>query len=245
MPQLASAKFSSTGGALFLEWDSPTDRGGRGGVSFGCDELLVFPLASAATCKWTTAETLTADLDYRATCVPGDNISVVAGIKPYCAYGDCGCWPLANASQAVLAAPDEALTPVAVFVGADKIGSCSDVDLDVSNSVGSGGRSWVAAMWLVNGSLPAQNFTALREYVATQSVDAAPKLFVPNDHLQAGETYTFAVNLRNYLGFSSTSAPYTVAVSAGSIPNVLISASAWYSHVPGPCRTSNQCCAMV
>ena len=232
-PALASVKFSSTGGQLTLEWDSPTDRGGLGGVSFECDELLTFPLVSAATCKWTTSETLTVDLDYRATCVPGDNVTVAAGIlKPYCAHSDCSCWPLANASSAVLAVPDEALTPVAIFQGANKIGLCSDVDLDVSTSVGSGGRNWLTTTWLVNGSLPAQNLTALREYAAAWSVDAASELFVPNSYLQAGQTYTFAVLLQNFLGFASTSAPYTVAVAAGSLPNVLITAGTSYVVPP-------------
>ena len=228
-PALASAKFSSTGGQLMLEWDAPTNRGGFGGASFGCNELLDFPLASAATCTWTTSETLTANLDYRATCVPGDNVTVAGGIlKPFCAYSDCSCWPLSNSSTGVLARPDEALTPVAMFVGADTIGSCSDVDLDLSTSIGSGGRSWLTATWIVNGSLPAHNLTTLREYAATWRVDAMSELFVPNVQLQAGQIYTFAVTLQNFLGFSSTSAPYTVIVAAGSIPNVLITAGSSY-----------------
>ena len=56
----------------------------------------------------------------------------------------------------------------------------------------------------------------------------ASELFVPNVQLQAGQIYTFAVTLQNFLGFSSTSAPYTVTVAAGSIPNVLITAGSSY-----------------
>jgi hypothetical protein len=70
-PALSSAKFSSTGGQLLLTWDAATDRGSYGGSSFACDALLDFPLASAADCLWTTSATLTANLDYRATCEPG------------------------------------------------------------------------------------------------------------------------------------------------------------------------------
>ena len=64
----------------------------------------------AASCMWTTSETLTASLDYRATCMPNDTITVLGGIiKPFCAYSDCSCWPLSNASGPVqIATPDTA-----------------------------------------------------------------------------------------------------------------------------------------
>ena len=69
-PVLEVAKFSSTGGQLFLTWDSGTDRAGYGGASFPCDELIEFPVASAATCVWTSDSELTASLDYRARACP-------------------------------------------------------------------------------------------------------------------------------------------------------------------------------
>ena len=67
-------------GQLYFVWDAGTDRGGAGGASFSCDSLIDFPLASAASCVWTTDSELTATLDYRATCVPGDNITVRADV---------------------------------------------------------------------------------------------------------------------------------------------------------------------
>ena len=124
--------------------DSGTDRAGYLGATFDCDALIDFPLASAAKCVWTTSDTLTATLDHRATCIPDDNITVLGGLlKPYCSYLDCSCWPHSNASGPVqIARPDVPLTPVAVFVGSQSIGSCSDVDIDLTTSIGSGGRDW-------------------------------------------------------------------------------------------------------
>ena len=58
-PQLESAKFSSTGGKLFLQFDSETDRAGFGGMSFSCDQLVDFPQVSYATCTWTSNSLLT------------------------------------------------------------------------------------------------------------------------------------------------------------------------------------------
>lgn len=76
-PRLASAKFSPSGGALWLAFDTPTDRGGKGGTRFACDSLLGFSQVAAATCAWTSDSHLTAELDVSATCTPGDNVTAL------------------------------------------------------------------------------------------------------------------------------------------------------------------------
>ena len=162
--------------------DSGTDRAGYHGATFDCDELIDFPLVSAATCLWTTSDKLTVTLDYRATCIPGDNVTVLGSmLKPYCSYSDCSCWPLANASGPVLLEPpDVSLTPVAIFVGSQSIGSCSDVGIDLTTSIGSGGRDWAIVEWSMNSSLPDANLTAIRSFVAMWNLAAQPELVVPN-----------------------------------------------------------------
>ena len=107
-------------------------------------------------------------------CVPGDNVTVLADkLKPHCAYSDCSCWPLANASGPVqLQPPDTPLTPVAVFVGSQSIGSCSDFNVDLTTSIGSGGRDWAVAEWAVNSSLPDKNLTDIRAFIATWNLAA-------------------------------------------------------------------------
>ena len=61
--------------------------------------------------------------------------------------------------------PELPLVPEPVFVGSGSIGSCSNIDLDLSNSIGSGGRDWLEASWSVNSSLPDANITELRAYI--------------------------------------------------------------------------------
>ena len=210
-------------GQLYFVWDAATDRGGAGGASFACDSLLEFPLSSAASCVWTTDSELTATLDYRATCAPGDNMTALADVlKAYCAYADCSCWPLINASSTVLRVPDTPLMPAAVFVAPERVGSCSDIAIDATASTGSGGRGWMSAAWSVNCStLPPANLTALRASVAALGA-GSDILTVPNALLAAGKAYEFTLTLENFLGFSAESPPLVVAVSAGSIPNLLI-----------------------
>lgn len=210
-PILTSAKFSSTGGQLYLTWGSSTDRAEFGGSTFSCDDILDFELAAFASCSWTTDATLTATLDDRATCTPGDNVTAREGVlkvcqrarrfqwfdirnnehpfspQAYCPFHDCSCWPTANASQTVLGQPDTALVPAAVFVAAESIGSCSDIKIDATASTGSGGRDWVLADWSVNASLPAANLTELRNYTSKWSANVEPELEVPNKYLFRGQ----------------------------------------------------------
>jgi len=239
-PQLESAKFSSTGGQLYLQFSSPgTDRAGLGGTSFSCDQLVDFPGVSYATCAWTSDSLLTVSLDYRATCVPGDNVTALGGeMKAFCSYTDCSCWPTINASATTLLVPDVPLVPSAVFVGASRVGQCSDISLDVSTSSGSGGRDWLLVDWAVNSSLPvrsdingSQNLTTVRNYLVRQSEKADPELEVPNRVLAKGEWYKFTVTLQNFLGTSSTSAQFEVEVALGSLPELMVTAGREYSMI--------------
>ena len=314
--------------------------------SFGLPARRCCRCMQAASCMWTTSETLTASLDYRATCMPNDTITVLGGIiKPFCAYSDCSCWPYGNASGpmplqvggcpsdntalrlphppppppppssmpafpskwqgadrckttcAILVSsrlvssrlvssrlvssrlvssrlvssrlvssrlvssrlssrlvlsrlvssclvssrlvssrlvssrlvssrlvssrlvssrlvssrlvssrlvssrlvssrlvssrlvsprlvssrlssgcrtqvPEPPLVPEPVFVGSGSIGSCSDVNVDLTTSIGSGGRDWAVAEWAVNSSLPDKNLTDIRAFIATWNLAA-------------------------------------------------------------------------
>ena len=144
--------------------------------------------------------------------------------------------------------------PVAFFVGSASIGSCSDIDIDLTTSIGSGGRDWSAAKWTVNSSLPDANLTDIRAFVATWSEAAQPFLVVPNTLsnaasddgndsvddgddtagmtysrlVQPGHYYEFSVKLENFLGFAAPSSAFRVMVAAGAIPNVIITAGQQY-----------------
>jgi hypothetical protein len=149
------------------------------------------------------------------------NAAAAVATQAYCAYTDCSCWPLVNASSAVLRAPDTPLVPEAVFVAPERVGSCSDISIDATASTGGGGRGWTSAAWSVNCSaLQPANLTALRASVA--ALGGGDKLVVPNALLAAGKTYEFTLTLENFLGFAAASPPLVVAVSSGSIPNLLI-----------------------
>jgi hypothetical protein len=58
-----------------------------------------FPLASAATCVWTTDSEVTVTLDYRATCAPGDNVTFYTGVLKVRSVVALAC-PVATAAEA-------------------------------------------------------------------------------------------------------------------------------------------------
>jgi hypothetical protein len=121
--------FSSTGGQLFVTFDSDTDRAGYGGTAFHCDAVLEFVRASFATCTWTAGNTLTVSLDAQASCSTGDNVTSLDGVlRPACgSYSDCSCWPTANVSSEPIAAPQPPIVPEPRVVGGGVVGSCRQV----------------------------------------------------------------------------------------------------------------------
>ena len=166
-------------------------------------------------------------LHHSATCVPGDNITVVSGaVRPHCKHRDCSCWPSANASTMRLLAPDEPIIPEAIVLGAHQIGTCSNISIDLSTSRGSCGRDWQRISWAVNSTLPASNMTALRAYMTSQPHSV---LRISNSMLVAGATYHFTVMLENFLGFSSISAPHTITILPSAVPDVQITTGDTYS----------------
>ena len=162
--------------------------------------------------------------------------------------------------------PEPPLVPEPVFVGSGSIGSCSDIDLDLSTSIGSGGRDWLEVSWSVNSSLPDTNITELRAYIeAWNAHHGVPELFVPNmidrselakddgddavgdddaadddpsvKLLEKGQYYEFSVKLVNFLGFAGTALPFRVAVAPGALPDVLLTSGA-ITNVLAPSQLS-------
>ena len=74
------AQFTSTGSAIHFEWSVATNRAGRGGTPFPCDELLRFADAASSTCAWTSDRTLTANLGWGSTSLAGDVVTVTGNV---------------------------------------------------------------------------------------------------------------------------------------------------------------------
>ena len=168
--------------------------------------------------------------------LPGANVTTRAGvIGARCGDGgDCSCWPKSNSSHLTLAAPDTPVVPVASLVGATRVGSCSDVEIDASASTGSGGREWAAVEWFVNVTGDANghhvNLTQVRAVAARASARKSTVLEVASAALTAGEVYVVSVRLLNYLGGELTSERFEVHVENDAIPVLFITGGSQQTH---------------
>ena len=208
-PELVEARFSDTGGLLYVSFDASTDMGGFPEAT-ACSDVLEFPGAEAATCAWSgTTDSVVATLDYSAVVVPGDAVGLAPALvlKRFCplAFRDvglCDCWPTVNASAAALDAlgPLTPLMPAAVIQAPEGVSACGGVEVSGRQSTGHGGRS-MAFAWTarVEDSVSARNASRLLEEVAAADGDV---LAVSGDALVplAGTTVTFDVALENFLG---------------------------------------------
>ena len=93
--------------------------------------------------------------------------------------------------------PENALVPTIVISGPAKVGVCEDINLDASNSEGSGGRDFTYA-WSV---ISLQITKTLEDAVA--GTDGA-ELSAAYEELTSGYTYVFTLSLTNYLGGFAT-----------------------------------------
>jgi hypothetical protein len=189
-------------------------------ASWRCDLLLAFTGADQSICRWADKASvavrfeafddddkprlgallsLQADTRMRAECTP-----------PALIAGCAASWPVASVATVVLiSAPLEAAVPVINVAGTATLGSCTNLDLDLTLSSGTGGRQWesvTVTSTLLTKKPDGFNTTlaqGLADSLAAQ--DAHKLLFRTLSHrlLEPGVLYTFAGKVCNFLGSCS------------------------------------------
>ena len=155
--------FSDEGTQVFVNFNALTDQAGMSG-SWVCADLLDFPQAAYSSCSWVSfsriAITPKPTLDGEMINI-GDPISFLPGalkLKAFCnaeRLSDCLKWNHAKfgtISSATIKAPVTAVTPKVSIVAPETIGTCDDLNVDVSSSSGSGGRAWISTSISVESS---------------------------------------------------------------------------------------------
>ncbi|KAH8070374.1 hypothetical protein JL721_5142 [Aureococcus anophagefferens] len=183
---------TTTGAALTVAFDAPTDLGGfAAGEAFGCAALLDMADGDVAQCDWTDAATLNVLVSSALAVVPG----VTVALKP-----------------GVLKAPcdDAGPTSAAVCEGGFEVSG--------DQSTGSGGRAFVVRDWNATcvgaGGIAPRSKT--RRDPATFAVASATLSSL------GCEAVTLTLTLANFLGFSATSAAHAVAVRHDTPPVVTV-----------------------
>eukprot|EP01041_Mallomonas_annulata_P006537 gene6538-13232_t len=238
-PILSSAMFSSDGLTVSLHFDKDTDKAmtvlGRDVLQFKCSLLfnisgegidVMTRTTTTSMCVWNGAASV---IMYPSTkVVVGTSISVwpmkIRAACPATLIGHCGQLNFVDTSVRTLVfTPVNPLSPVLSVSYPKRIGVCMDLSIDASLSQNSGGRPWkqVSISLLTSESTTDTNTTALQSYLASFITSTSTKILIPNRYIHPPNSYSFRIELTNFLGASS-SAIISVVAEYQVLPQVAI-----------------------
>ena len=161
----------------------------------------------------------------------GDPIALVPSvIRAACPNGftasTCASTFDSSPAQSVTAAaPANPVVPsVVISVPSVTVGSCSNVSVDASQSTGSGGRDWEAAVWVVSASQQdASSILRVQSIFDAGGTSQTQQYEIPSDLLVSGAIYSLSLSLTNFLGKSgSSSATFAITTDNPNTPLVRI-----------------------
>eukprot|EP00457_Paulinella_chromatophora_P002021 gb/GEZN01002025.1/.p1 GENE.gb/GEZN01002025.1/~~gb/GEZN01002025.1/.p1 ORF type:complete len:893 (+),score=104.11 gb/GEZN01002025.1/:48-2681(+) len=212
---LLSAIVDQSGGFLILMFSADTDRAGKiPNVVFPCENGALAPglgLGVGAQCVWLSARTLRANFGQRPSILLGDLVVFSATLKNALDATTVASTGL----SAPLAAPDPLPQPMPLISGPQKVGGCSLVQLDSSNSQGNVGRDWVFRKWTK------LNFNGGDSESSLGSGVMLSVLTVPLEPKGSGILHSYRLELRNWLGASGISYK-NIEVEARSLPSITL-----------------------
>ena len=232
-PKMMSSRFSVSGQAVVITFDTPTDSAGIVTSTWRCSQLFTFVSSFISTCAWTTASTVMVTFNGSNSNVyltPGGIVTLIGGqLRALCSASALSCAKNSAAPTASLSTlvPTNPSTPTVVLSSPTSLGSCANLVLDATGSYGNGGRLYSSVQWTVsakNGSLNvlidvANMTTYLNTYSSTYQV-STPVIIVAK-YLQKA-SYTITLSLTNFFNRTS-SASITVAITSDhNVPSLSI-----------------------
>jgi hypothetical protein len=234
VPNFISATFTNEGSSIIFKFDMTTNQGKLFLNSFSCNKLFDFKCASQSVCQWMDSKTISGSVNGAEGCVvPGDSVRLLRNnnITLSCSGSNCVSNGLSASSKSlVIQAPAAPITPTVTIRMPSVLGQCSSLLLDLSGSLGSGGREWSNVSVRASSSLDS---VPLNRFL-TRNFTVSPPTAIPAVYFTAGVSYSFKVSLCNFLGrcgHSSASVVVTqtllptVTIDGSTVRNVLISQS--------------------
>jgi hypothetical protein len=225
-PSLANIIYGNDGATITINFDSPTNQAALP-VHFTCNQLFDFPCSSNSRCQWIDLQTVTAFLSTDDSCVlPGNLIKLAPSTRLTAACsGRCrnyDRWPYLNVSSISLRIPkpNSPIIPTIVISMPSVLGECADLLLDLTSSIGNGGRSWRNLSIIVQNSLSNVNTSELQRFLNERYM-LSPPSHIASSHFVANSQYTFIVTLCNFLG-KCGSGSRSVSIVSTIVPLVTI-----------------------
>ena len=245
-PRLRTATFADSGSMFVVYFDSPTDQG-RTSNSFPCSKMFEFSCSDNSKCRWVDSATIYAYVNGNTGCAaPGSSLRIQpsAAIKAFCAPHSKGCYSWTNVTRNAVIIGEAAspVRPTVVLSAPAVVGSCDDIKIDVGSSAGNGGRAWTRAKMSVVSS-SANNISVLQNYLSTHYVVQSPPLAISYPMINKGFSYSFTVQLCNFLGACGESSVQVLAVDS-IVPIVTIPGNALRQSVRGAILTISSSAAV-
>ena len=227
-PALLGAAFSDTGDRVRLSFSAPTNKAAFNS-NFRCDTLLQFAGSSQARCVWADATNIDVYPVYvrNSTLVVGSAVTYLGNTtRAQCAstLAFCSQWRYITQSTVRVAAPASPVRPQVQMSMPTAVSGCAGLSIDVSSSIGAGGRPWTTPTQIAVQASPGSNQAAMRlEQFLQRNHSLIRSTVVPASILERGNAYTVQWTLCNFLG-ACGSATGTVSVlqAVDQVPTVTI-----------------------
>ena len=112
--------------------------------SFPCSTLFKFVGSSEVLCQWKDYSKVLVSLKTKSRVTIGDGIMLLPsnGIKAICRGKGCSSWNSTLSANVTVTPPDDPLIPNVALTAPNIVDICDNINIDVSASLGSGGRPW-------------------------------------------------------------------------------------------------------
>jgi hypothetical protein len=207
-PQLLQAIYGDDGSYFTIVFDKPTDQGGIYVDQFICNLQFNFTCAAISSCTWIDTMTVKVQVTGNDGCALPDSLvfvnptAMIHAACPYAGSGSLSCqnmqsWATVNSSQRIpIQYPANAIIPTTIISAPTIIGNCSALQLDLSASIGNGGRGWIVQ----NVTVYSEDHSSAKQFqqlMLSKTFKWFPPSSVPSSLLSADTSYIFNVSLCN------------------------------------------------
>ena len=222
-PVFSRAVFANDGTRIALSFNSPTDRNGSlSSAPFACSRMFTFDNVDIARCSWVDAATIALYPGTGSSLSVGSAIALFEGsVKAACTTvgATCSSWAHTASRTVVVAAPVSPTVPNVVLSFPSSLGDCDNLVIDLSSSIGDGGRSWQSVEFTVDSTAP--NVSLVEDFLNSAYV-MSPPTPVSHELLEVGYKYFITVTMCNFLGGCGQSSRISVNIVSFAIPTTNI-----------------------
>ena len=206
-------EFSRDLSSISVIFDKNTNKG-LTNKQFQCSELLLFDHSEIANCIWINNYNLIIYPGYYGTITYNNIIYIIPDTIKYCNNIICDEYTSIGAEFFELKMTSYIVSPTIILSLPSSITRCTDLNIDITQSTGSGGRPWndIIVEVYKNDFLQNElvNYINNNIHILTQST-----LSIPSNYFSYG-TYSFYIILCNFINSCSSSSKNIVIVDTNS-----------------------------